>query len=395
MGEIMKASFSFGSVLVLGLSLALSSSPKADPASLKYEAPNLGPQRTAEYTLRWKANLLGESGKPVCRNERGEEIGWLISPLLSGYYYGYLATKDPVFVKLLVVCAEAMIQRAVKEPDGYFGWPKVDASGTPVDDLDKLNADSLLGEAMAMRPIVLLSKRILERPDLRAVYGANAEAFIGFAETIFEKWRTRGAWRDTKDGGAISIVVPFGLTDDGSGWTANYDRRNDTDIGFSHPDNKANMVAKWMLAMFDVTGKPVYRELAEKWFVLMRSRLTRNESGGFKIWNYWQPAGPWDYTWPWRAKHWIGVHPNAGYYEIDVSAMVSAFRHGVVFRAEDISALIATGLSEKRYWPALAPYNEEIRQKFEEQLAPESWPGLTQVPWRLALQAGERDIDPP
>ena len=66
-------------------------------------------------------------------------------------------------------------------------------------------------------------------------------------------------------------------------------------MGFSHQDNKANLIANWLLAMFDATAKPVYRERAEKWFQVMKSRMKLKHDGTYEIWNYWEPAGAWDY----------------------------------------------------------------------------------------------------
>ena len=37
-----------------------------------------------------------------CDKEMGEEIGWLISPFLNGFYYGYLATRDEKWIGMLV-----------------------------------------------------------------------------------------------------------------------------------------------------------------------------------------------------------------------------------------------------------------------------------------------------
>ena len=78
------------------------------------------------------------------------------------------------------------------------------------------------------------------------------------------------------------------------------------------------MIACWLIAMYDVTHKSIYRERAEKWFRLMKSRMKSDGTGDFRIWNYWEPAGPWDYKARVFPKHWIGVHRNAEYYEIDV-----------------------------------------------------------------------------
>ena len=46
--------------------------------------------------------------------------------------------------------------------------------------------------------------------------------------------------------------------------------------------------------MYDVTHKPIYKERAEKWFRVMRSRMKLRDDGKYFVWNYWDPGGPWD-----------------------------------------------------------------------------------------------------
>ena len=142
-------------------------------------------------------------------------------------------------------------------------------------------------------------------------------------------------------------------------WTSQYETRNAPGVGFSHPDNKANFIACWLLAMFDATAKPVYRERAEKWFRVMKLRMKLKNDGTYEIWNYWEPAGAWDYKY-FLPKHWIGVHRRTGYYNIDVEG-VAAFEHGLVFSKEDINRLIATAIAEKRFWTvqSVRSYNTE------------------------------------
>ena len=41
------------------------------------------------------------------------------------------ATGDSKWVEMLVDWADSVIRRAVKEPDGYLGWPKEDGASTP------------------------------------------------------------------------------------------------------------------------------------------------------------------------------------------------------------------------------------------------------------------------
>lgn len=51
----------------------------------------------------------------------------------------------------------------------------------------------------------------------------------------------------------------------------------------------------------------------------------------------------------------IQVDCNAGYYDVDVEATVTAHEHRVIFSTDDIEYLIAIALAEKRYWTALVP----------------------------------------
>src|SRR5271155_3180746 len=85
---------------------------------------------TADWMARWEKNITNDERDRYCDHEMGEEIGWLISPFLNGYYYGYLATHDTKWVDRLTDWTDAWVKRGVTEPDGYVGWPKVDETGT-------------------------------------------------------------------------------------------------------------------------------------------------------------------------------------------------------------------------------------------------------------------------
>ena len=96
-----------------------------------------------------------------------KQIGWLVSPFLNGFYYGYLATQDPRWVERLRDWADAWIERGVTEPDGFTGWPK---SGTGGAVAENFLADSLLGEAMGLRPLASqYGEQRLEAAATRAV----------------------------------------------------------------------------------------------------------------------------------------------------------------------------------------------------------------------------------
>jgi len=242
-------------ILPSGFSIA-QGQPKDQAAGAAVQAvAGMDPALASEWMRRWKQNILDDSRKNrYCDRETGEEIGWLVSPFLNGFYYGYLATGDREWVDRLFEWGDAVVKRGVKEPDGYIGWPKGEGA--------RAIADSELGEAMFLRPMVLMAGEILKTPALKKEYGAKAEEYLRLSEKTFEKWDSRGAWRETKEGG-LWVGPPFGIDRQTGKWTDGYERRNKD--GFSQPDNKENLIALWLIAMHDVTHKPIYLERVEKW----------------------------------------------------------------------------------------------------------------------------------
>ena len=329
-------------VLVGLLAFGAASTPAQTNPAFPPPAP-VAPSLRQSWLARWDAQISGEvRGYRMCDRAVGEDIAWKVTPMMDGFYYGYLATRDPKYLDFWVDWSDSLIKRAVTEPDGFPGWPGPDPFGTQVDHLDALFGDSLLGDAMVFRPIVLLAGEVRRDSGLRAKYGAKAESYVQLAERLYAKWEQRGGWRPTEGGGMISVVGYYGLDPQGH-WTEPEAVRRDPRRAFSHPNNKANEVAVFWLALADVTGKAEYRRHAEQWFQVLHRRLHAAPDGTFAIWNYWEPAGPWDYRADGRnPKHWVGVHPRPGYYEIDVAAIVAAYQHGLVFTAEDLARLIRT-----------------------------------------------------
>jgi hypothetical protein len=375
----------------------------------KPSSPGLDAATAKDWLTRWQNDILRDSRNRYCDRELGEEIGWLISPFLNGFYYGYQATRDPKWVELLADWADAWIQRGVKEPDGFLGWPK---SGTGGQVAKSFLTDSLLGEAMGLRPLVLMAQEVQSARALKEKFGPRAQAWLELAARVFEKWDSRGCWREVKAGG-LWVVPAFGIDPKTGGWTDGYSSR--ATGGFSNPDNKQNHIARWLLALHDATRKTVYRDRAEQWFRLMKSRLKTREGGNYFVWNYWEPAGPWDYQADGSPQHWVGVHPNGGYYVIDVEGMVDAFEHGLIFTREDIQRLIATNRDfmwnhqihgaafqridgeppDERWknspgvlWTPLVPYDETLRKIFLANHNPDSWSGLAVTPWFLSRASG-------
>ncbi len=368
------------------------------------------PTATAsQWLAQWEKNILAEAKSRYCDKEMGEELGWLISPFLNGFYYGYLATRDPKWINLLVDWTDSVLKRAQKEPDGFPGWPKGDGGGK---DSADYSADSLLGEAMLLTPVVQMSAEILKTPALNEMYADSARAYLGLAKTLFQKWDSRDCWRTVKNGG-LWVVPDWGVDKQNpSKWSAGYADRKTT--GFSNPANKQNLIANWLIALHDATGDTAPGQRAKAWWRLMRSRITTRDSGKYFVWNYWEPGGAWDFKSGGTPKHWIGVHPNGGYYGIDVDSIVNAYEHGLVFQRADVDCLIATnrdfmwnqkiegakfqcidgGAADPRWrdtpgvlWTALAPHDETLRKIFLANFQPATWSGLATTPWAVSRQA--------
>lgn len=291
------------------------------PAAFAVEefSTKLDPEVARNWLERWQKNILSDAQNRYCEREMGEELGWLVSPFLNGFYYGYRATGRGVWLARLADWGRAWTSRAIKEPDGFMGWPKK-GSGGMVE--ESLYTDSMLGEAMALQPMVLAARVILHDADLKRMFGEEAQGWLKLAENTFEKWVARGCWREVKEGG-VWVVPAFGIDQVKGQWTADYAGR--TTEGFTNPDNKQNLIAMWLLALHEATGKEVYRDHARKWWRVMKSRMKTRESGKYFVWNYWEPAGPWDYKAGGAPRHWVGVHPNGGYYQVDVEAIAVAF----------------------------------------------------------------------
>ena len=385
------------------------------PAITRTPAP-MGQALAKDWLGRWEKKITGSSRTRYCDRETGEQLGWLVSPFLNGFHYGYMATGDRKWIDLLIDWSDAVIKRGVKEPDGYVGWPK--ARGASTNSVADFTTDNQLGEAMALRPMVLMAGEVLKDPVLKAKYGHKARATLQLSERVFEKWVSRGAWREVKAGG-LWVVPLFGIDPKTGKWTEGYRKRHTE--GFSLPANKQNLIACWLIAMYDVTKKPVYRDHAEKWWQVMKSRMTHRDRGRYVVWNYWDAGGPWDTKPGGGLKHWVGVHPNGGYYAIDVEGIVQAYEHGLVFTRADIDRLIATnrdfmwnkqvrsakfqridgGRPDKRWaktpgvlWTALVPYDPTLRKVFETNHAPGSWGGLSGTPQHLARFARAPDAAP-
>jgi hypothetical protein len=63
---------------------------------------------------------------------------------------------------------------------------------------------------MGLRPIVMMAGEIQVTPALKERFGPRADAWLKLADQVFEKWDSRGCWREVEEGG-LWVVPAFGM----------------------------------------------------------------------------------------------------------------------------------------------------------------------------------------
>ena len=61
-------------------------------------APTIDPPAVGDWLLRWEKSIIAQARHRFADSEFGDEPGWLVSPFLNRFYYGYLATQDRKWV---------------------------------------------------------------------------------------------------------------------------------------------------------------------------------------------------------------------------------------------------------------------------------------------------------
>ena len=70
--------------------------------------------RSKEWLPRWEKSMINEERNRYCDKAVGEDIAWLMTPFMDGFYYGYMATQDTQWVDQEADWADCLIKRAGK-----------------------------------------------------------------------------------------------------------------------------------------------------------------------------------------------------------------------------------------------------------------------------------------
>ncbi len=157
-------------------------------------------------------------------------------------------------------------------------------------------------------------------PSLEARYGTVARRYLAIMETeVVPKWEPY--WRDLP-GGAGVYVYP--------------DNTSERAPGGSLPYNQAFAFGRMQIALYRITGKPLYRARVERmarWFK-HGLRLIANHYE----WNYWDYVRAGDEY----MREFACFVEDTGHGHIDVGFVIDAYDAGIVFDREDMDRFART-----------------------------------------------------
>jgi len=273
---------------------------------------------------------------PALKTQTGENFCWQAAYGMQRFVNNYELTKNTEWLDAGVMYYDFLIGKMQTDPDGYKGW-----IGKYQYDSRYLQ-DALVGDAILMAGILDFCVLVLEDNTLKAKYENKANAYIKTAQKDFiEKWDFRKCWVDDAPYGTYIGFNKYLKEDNLKEWIVD---PKVSRSGVSHPFNKQMHVAEVCLQLHRITGEPFYWKRAEQIYFTAKSHFQYFDN--HYCWNYYEPLYPGDIDLENRnTRHGVWVHPwRSGYQAGEVSQIVNAYHHGIVFDSVDIQRIINTNL---------------------------------------------------
>ncbi|MBP1994918.1 carbohydrate binding domain-containing protein [Paenibacillus eucommiae] len=178
----------------------------------------------------------------------------------------------------------------------------------------------LIGDTMTIKGALKFIKTVHDDPDLDAIYGATADAYLDFIveDEVLPKWSTNFVDLGNNRG---TYVFPSG-------------NRGAYFAGRTLPHNQNLVAAECYLYLWDITGIASYKTRAEQLLNFFKDNLETN-STGYK-WDYWNRSGSWDNGFDYD------TFEDTSHGSLDISAAITAYHYGVVFTKTDMEKFAST-----------------------------------------------------
>jgi hypothetical protein len=235
----------------------------------------------------------------------------------------YELTGRAEFLDAFCIGADSFLE-IVQEQNGQKGW-----YGKPIEPLrhpDKpdLKIFEIQNEFRAVGVLSRFGMIVRNDPNLADRFAAKAKVYLDLAESsLVPKWENYYA--NLANGAGVYL------------WHREYAPKI-AGITLSH--EKQSIIIEGLLNLADATGRPLYRERAERLGKFLKQSM-RDVNGHYE-WNFWDPAGDWDKAADGKLRHWIGAEPNGFWYAATVGSAVQLYQHGLVFDETDIQKLVRT-----------------------------------------------------
>ncbi|MFC1654405.1 hypothetical protein ACFL2F_01260 [Myxococcota bacterium] len=331
----------------------------------------------------WDQRMRNDSGRDYC-TAQGESMGWVEGHILNAFAYGYLATRDTVYLDKLVQHIDGAICRSNECDPCLFTRETYDANLAPewgwyeVSDWYSEDGvtrfDFMVGEGIMLQAVVLFIEAVRSDPALSADYRDDADYYLALLEDeLVPKWDRRDLFKDENASAGVYIFQ---------------DHPGHLRQSMSLPHNQLYEFAQAILGLWRVTGDTWYRDRAGA--VFNHWVTNKFDDSGVVNWNYWDPAGAWDYDINGDPLHWVGEEHTCGYKGITSAALVETGRHCLVVTEQDIQGVmerhaIYSAANSCSPPPVFGYFDEAaLEAAFEAVRAdPTSWGNLTGTPLLL------------
>ncbi|MGA2033687.1 MAG: hypothetical protein ABSG68_15650 [Thermoguttaceae bacterium] len=97
----------------LAVLLCLGASFQAVPTAAEKRAPMLkmDDAKFNDWLSRWQKHVIDDARNRYCDKAMGEDIAWLMTPFMDGFYYGYMATRDAKWADIERLVATALAEK--------------------------------------------------------------------------------------------------------------------------------------------------------------------------------------------------------------------------------------------------------------------------------------------
>jgi len=257
-----------------------------------------------------------------------EDITWQASLYIELPLVAYRLTGDGKYLDAFTTRMDALFACLTKGPDGFLGWYGLPLSLFRHPDHPDRKVDVIITSFTLARLAAEFAAIVQADPALAAKHGKAAARYLDIAEQhLVLKWDARGCYRELPDGGAVYTTHPD---------------LKPVKAALTQPHNKHSKIIRSLLTLYAATGKDAYVIKAIRLGVRFK-RCLRLVDGRY-VWNYWDPAGPWDVNPEKKGewKHWMGAEHRGGYYGLSLSQAVLLYEHGLLFDREDMDRFVKT-----------------------------------------------------